>query len=139
MKRILSYTFSTIETTVNVLVVLCVGAAMVVIYPQDTVVMTGQAALLTCVAYGIPRSSIMWSKGTVSLSNSSQISIREQLLNQNGFIYVRSILEICNTNAVHRGEYSCNTENGVGNHSISFRLGVQGRPLCLLVLFRTKS
>ena len=108
---------------------------MVVIYPQDTVVMTGQAALLACVAYGVPQPSVMWSKGTgtVSLSNSSQISIREQLLNQSGFIYVRSILEICNTNAAHSGEYSCTADNGVGNHSISFQLTFQGRPLCLLV------
>jgi len=122
---------------VFVVLYILVGEAMVVIYPQDTVVMTGQAALLACVAYGVPQPSVMWSKGTgtVSLSNSSQISIREQLLNQNGFIYVRSILEVCNTNAVHRGEYSCTTENGVGHHYISFQLGIQGRPLCMSSVF----
>jgi len=118
---------------VSVVLYILVVEAMVVIYPQDTVVMTGQAALLACVAYGVPQPSIMWSKGAVSLSNSSQISIREQLLNQSGFIYVRSILEICNTNAAHSGEYSCTADNGVGNHSISFQLTFQGRPIRLLV------
>ena len=100
---------------------------MVVIYPQNTVVMTGNTAFLVCVAYGQPQSSVTWSMGTASLSNSSQISIREQLLNHNGFIYVRSVLEICNTNAAHTGEYSCTADNGVGNHSISFQLSIQGR------------
>ena len=108
---------------------------MVVIYPRDTVVMTGNTALLACVAFGIPQSSITWSMGTASLSNSSQISIREQLLNQSGFIFVRSVLEICNTNAAHTGEYSCTADNGVGNHSISFQLSLQGRPLIYVCRF----
>ena len=108
---------------------------MVVIYPQDTMVMAGNTALLVCVAYGDPQPSVTWRKGTVSLSNSSQIRIYEQLLNQSGFIFVRSVLEICNTNAAHTGEYSCTTDNGVGNHSISFQLTIPGKQIhvCLPV------
>ena len=118
-----------------VFVVLCVGAAMVVIYPQDTVVMPVKTALLVCVAYGDPQSSVTWSKGTVSLSNSSQTSIWQQLLNQSGFVFVRSVLEICNTNAAHSGEYSCTADNGVGSHSISFQLTIQGKQVVMSASF----
>ena len=106
---------------------------MVVIYPQDTVVMPGKTALLVCVAYGDPQSSVTWSKGTVSLSNSSQISIWQQLQNQSGFIFVQSVLEICNTDAAHSGEYSCTADNGIGSHSISFQLTIQGKQVFLPV------
>ena len=83
--------------------------------------------VLACVGYGSPLvSSVTWSKDGVMLVNSTRITIFENQVSESGFTFVKSMLEICTTQA-DSGQYSCSIENMGGiqmNDSTTFDLSV---------------
>jgi len=84
--------------------------------------------VLTCVGYGSPLvSTVTWSKDGIVLVNSTRITIFEDQVTESGFTFVKSMLEICTTQAADSGQYSCSIENMGGiqmNDSATFDLSV---------------
>jgi len=84
--------------------------------------------VLACVGYGSPQMpSVTWSKDGVMLVNSTRITIFENQVSESGFTFVKSMLEICATQAADSGQYSCSIEilGGIQmNDSATFDLSV---------------
>ena len=88
----------------------------------------GSAISLTCVAYGIPIPSISWNNRSTLLRNGSRVTIYEELLTEIGFTFVHSILQLCGAVEADTGQYSCFTNNTLGNDTASFDLTVSSIP-----------
>ena len=88
----------------------------------------GSAISLTCVAYGIPIPSISWNNRSTLLRNGSRVTIYEGLLTENGVTFVQSILQLCGAVEADTGQYSCFTNNALGNDTASFDLTVSSIP-----------
>jgi len=84
----------------------------------------GSNVVLACVGIGNPSPSVSWSTDSVYLSNSSQISIYEELVTEDGVVFVQSILEICNVDEADGGQYTCTVSNALNNASVDFELSV---------------
>ena len=100
----------------------------IIVHP-DTVVKAdvGDTKVFMCVVYGMPLPHITWNQHGVELSNDSHITITEELEHQNGITYVKSVLEICDTQSTDSGEYSCTAVNEVHNDSFRFELEVTAK------------
>ena len=102
--------------------------AQIVIRPnQTTNVDAGNTIVAVCVAYGDPNPSITWSRGGTVLSNDSRITIYEELVTENGVIFVQSIIEVCSAEVSDAGQYSCFTENAFGNDTAVIELTVNAQ------------
>ena len=84
----------------------------------------GSTVLLTCVGFGDPVPSVTWSTQGVALSNSSQVTIYEELGTEDGVDFVQSILAISNVEEPNGGHYTCTVGNTLGNASAKFELYV---------------
>ena len=97
---------------------------------QTTALDAGNAISFTCVAYGVPNPSISWKKGDTLLSNSSQATIYEELVTEDGVTFVHSFLQLRSVEETDAGQYSCFADNTLGNDTASFELAVaQGMQL----------
>ena len=100
----------------------------------------GNTVALTCVGYGDPTVSVTWNMADVQLSNSSGITIYDELVTGNGIILVQSILVICGVEETDSGQYSCIVNNVLGNTSVNFDLSVTptgGKYVCDVDVVRT--
>ena len=104
-----------------------VESARIVVRPGNlSQLSAGDTLTLSCVGYGNPLPSVFWSRSDTNqvLVNSSQITIFEETLSQSGVTFVKSILQICSVPASMTGEYSCTSQNEVGNETVTFQLTV---------------
>ena len=91
---------------------------------QETSVNAGSSVTLACVAYGDPVPIISWNKGSSELTNSSTVTIYQDVLNISGMTFMKSKLEICNVDGDDAGQYSCFAETSVSNDTAYFELSV---------------
>ena len=99
--------------------------AQIVIRPnQTTSVDAGNTIVAVCVAYGDPNPSITWNRGDTVLSNDSRVTIYEELVTENGVMFVQSIIEVCSAEVSDAGQYSCFAENAFGNDTAVIELTV---------------
>lgn len=104
------------------------SAAEVVILTEDTVAQAGNTLLLTCVGYGVPNPELTWSKDGVALMNGSRTNIYVTVIEQEGVMFVQSLLEICSLDAVDdTGTYSCTASNENGTDTQSLEVYVQSQ------------
>ena len=94
----------------------------IVISPEDTSTVAGSTTVLACVGYGSP--SVTWSKDGAVLVNNSQVTIFEDLVTRGGLTFTKSVLQLCDTQDVNSGPYSCSIESIQMNDSATFELSV---------------
>ena len=116
------------ETCDNTNSLLSDPAQLVLRSNQANEIDAGSAISLTCVAYGIPFPSISWNNRSTLLRNGSRVTIYEELLTEIGFTFVHSILQLCGAVEADTGQYSCFTNNTLGNDTASFDLTVSSIP-----------
>ena len=99
--------------------------AQIVIRPnQTTNVDAGNTIVAVCVAYGDPNPSITWNRGGTVLSNDSRVTIYEEIVTENGVMFVQSIIEVCSAEVSDAGQYNCFAENAFGNDTAVIELTV---------------
>jgi len=76
------------------------------------------------VGFGNPTPSVTWNTQGALLSSSSQITIYEELVNEDGVDFVPSILAICSVEEANGGQYICTVGNTLGNVSVNFEVFV---------------
>ena len=104
----------------------------IVIRPQQLAqVNAGSSMTLACVAYGDPIPTISWNKGSSRLTNSSEVTIYQEVLNISGLIFAKSILEICALDVDDTGQYSCFAESSTSNDTANFELSVTNQGIYL--------
>lgn len=103
--------------------------AEVVLFSEDTLVSARNTILLTCVGLGNPPPSLSWKRdGHATLQNGSQTTIFERVTVKNGFMFTRSVLQICRVTARgDTGTYNCTATNIFGNDSARVELTVHGK------------
>ena len=99
----------------------------------------GSTVLLACVGFGDPSPSVTWSTQGIVLSNSSQITIYEELETVDGVDFVQSILAICSVEKADEGDYICSLGNALGNVSVNFELSVGGRWIIYVAFFMSRT
>ena len=67
-------------------------ARIVIRPPQVTSVNASSSLILACVAYGDPVPTISWNKGSSELTNSSTVTIYQDVLEIRGVAFMTSIL-----------------------------------------------
>ena len=79
------------------------------IAPSDTDVQEGDTALFTCVAYGPTPPEISWYNNSDLIYNGTldRITYYTDTVEQNGVIFVQSILELCGAELYDSGLYAC--------------------------------
>ena len=87
-------------------------------------VVVGEAGSLTCVAYGQPQPNITWLRDGSPIRNDSGANIYDTIFVETNRSFVISILEVCLFRLELEGNYSCYTENKLGNDSFPFRINV---------------
>ena len=92
-----------------------------------TPVNVGSSLTLACVAYGDLIPTISWNKGSSQLTNDSEVTIYQEVLNISGLIFAKSILEICALDEDDAGQYSCFAESSTSNDTANFELSVTNR------------
>ena len=102
---------------------------MVVVYPEDAVVLAGDSLLLTCVGYGLPPPSLSWQKNGETISaDDAKFSLRETRVVVEGAEFVRSSLLLCNTSEEDTGNYSCSANNTIREPATEeFSISVQSK------------
>ena len=103
--------------------------AEVVLLSEDTLVSARSTILLTCVGVGYPLPSLSWEReGLTTLQNGSRTTIFESVVVKNGFMFTRSVLQICRvTVGGDTGSYNCTATNIFGNDSARVELTVHGK------------
>ena len=103
--------------------------AEVVLLSKDTLVSARNTILLTCVGLGNPPPSLSWEReGLTTLQNNSRTTIFERVIVKNGFMFTRSVLQICRVTAEgDTGSYNCTATNIFGNDSTRVELTVHGK------------
>ena len=94
----------------------------IVISPENTSTVAGSTTVLACVGYGSP--SVTWSKDGAVLVNNSQVTIFEDQVTRGGFTFTKSVLQLCDTQDVNSGQYSCSIEGIQVSDSATFELSV---------------
>ena len=94
----------------------------IVISPENTSTVAGSTTVLACVGYGSP--SVTWSKDGAVLVNNSQIIIFDDQVTSRGFTFTKSVLQLCDTQGMDSGQYSCSIESVDGTQSATFELSV---------------
>ena len=107
----------------------------IVISPENTSTVAGSTTILACVGYGSP--SVTWSKDGAVLVNNSQVTIFEDQVTRGGFTFTKSVLQLCDTQDVNSGQYSCSIE-GIQMNSANFKLSVTPN-VGMLWVFITRS
>ena len=108
----------------------------IVISPENTSTVAGSTTVLACVGYGSP--SVTWSKDGAVLVNNSQVTIFEDLVTRGGFTFTKSVLQLCDTQDVNSGQYSCSVGSRVlcthSTHCMNF-ITLTHRYACLYSQF----
>ena len=103
--------------------------ARVVLHPaRDTHIEAGSTVVLTCVAYGVPPPSLIWSRnGSLFSSNNSHVTIYSELMTDSGsgVVFAKSIMKLCRSELTDVGTYSCLTHNDIGDDSFTFELTLE--------------
>ena len=88
--------------------------------------------MFSCIAYGVPLPTFLWTRNRHSLFNDSSTVIYENKTTKEGIVFVKSVLEICNLRVVEdSGVYSCRAESVSSRAESVFELAVQGKFLSL--------
>lgn len=94
-----------------------------IVHPETVTVPAGGGVTLTCVSHGSPIPDITWLKGEEQIDNdTSTVAIFESVIQQASLDFFQSILEICSLQLADAGEYSCYTNNSMGNQSVMFQV-----------------
>jgi len=100
-----------------------------VLHPaRDTHIEAGSTVVLTCVAYGVPPPSLIWSRnGSLLSSNDSHVTIYSELMTDSGsgVVFAKSIMKLCRSELTDVGTYSCLTSNDIGDDSFTFELTLE--------------
>ena len=94
---------------------------------RDTHIEAGSTVVLTCVAYGVPPPSLIWSRnGSLLSSNDSHVTIYSELMTDSGsgVVFMKSIVKLCRSQLTDAGIYSCSAENELGIHNFSFQVTI---------------
>ena len=91
--------------------------SQIVISPENTSTVAGSTIVLACVGYGSP--SVTWSKDGAVLVNNSQVKIFEDQATRRGFTFAKSVLQLCDTQDVNSGQYSCIQMNDSATFELS--------------------
>ena len=109
----------------------------ILVSPPNATAFHGTTILFSCIAYGVPLPTFLWTRNGHSLFNDSSTVIYENRTTKEGIVFVKSVLEICNLRVVEdSGVYSCRAESVSSSASANFELAVQGKFLssfCFLV------
>ena len=93
-------------------------SAKVVIHPEeDPHTDIGTSVVLTCVGYGVPLPALTWKHNEAVVQNGSQFSINEYIVteSQSTATFLLSTLEVCNSELEDAGNFSCTSQNALGN------------------------
>lgn len=100
------------------------------IAPRDTDADINSTVLFTCVAFGEPIPSISWYAEYEMLNNdtnsATSVQIYTKLIDIEGVLFVRSVLELCGITVDNQGSYSCVAENYINTTQVDFYLNVLG-------------
>ena len=95
------------------------------ILTENSTVSSGNTLLLTCVTYGVPLPKVKWLRNGVELTNGSRTNIYMEELEQDGVLFMQSLLEICGLDAENdTGTYSCEATNDNGTETQSLQVYV---------------
>ena len=78
-----------------------------------------------------------WSKDGAVLVNNSQVTIFEDQVTRGGFTFTKSVLQLCDTQDVNSGQYSCSIESveySVLTVTTAWIPMIFGKILCVFVL-----
>lgn len=90
----------------------------------------GEAALLTCIAYGTPYVEITWTFNNETVTNSSQVLITSvEYLLEDGEMIMASTLQICDAGVTNSGEYTCIASAGPLSNNATTQLLLSGKHL----------
>ena len=104
----------------------------ILVSPPNATAFHGTTILFSCIAYGVPLPTFLWTRNRHSLFNDSSTVIYENKTTKEGIVFVKSVLEICNLRVVEdSGVYSCRAESVNSSASANFELAVQGKFLSL--------
>ena len=107
----------------------------ILVSPPNATAFHGTTILFSCIAYGVPLPTFLWTRNRHSLFNDSSTVIYENKTTKEGIVFVKSVLEICNLRVVEdSGVYSCIAESVNSSASANFELAVQGKFLSLCCL-----
>jgi len=124
-----------VTTYISVYYLATTDQTQIVIRPQQvTPVNAGSSLTLACVAYGDLIPTISWNKGSNQLTNDSEVTIYQEVLNISGLIFAKSILEICALDEDDAGQYSCFAESSTSNDTANFELSVTNQGSVTMVL-----
>ena len=93
----------------------------------------GNTVIMACVATGFPTPSISWAMEVTELYNDSRVTIYDEILEEGGVIFTRSILEICSLTVEDGGQYSCTASNPGSDDTVNFVLTINIEPPILVV------
>ena len=131
------YSSDTVTLLISVHSLPSTDETQIVIRPQQLAqVNAGSSMTLACVAYGDPIPTISWNKGSSRLTNSSEVTIYQEVLNISGLIFAKSILEICALDEDDAGQYSCFAESSTSNDTANFELSVTNQGIYLPWYYR---
>ena len=77
--------------------------------------------------YGEPRADITWMYNGQAVMNSSLVSITEEEFTEEGLLFKRSSLQICNAKIRNSGNYTCFVSNGLDSVTASTQLTLAGK------------
>ena len=97
---------------------------MIVLKPPDTNALYGSTVLLTCIAVGDPTPSIVWLRDGSLIENSTDVVVYQDLVEEAGIIFSRSILEVCSLDLSDEATYTCIANSSAGEDTASFSLDV---------------
>ena len=101
-----------------------VSIVELIILSNDTALLEGESVSLTCVGRGDPE--ISWSRNGQVLSNTSDLFIHEEDINDEGRTLTQSFLQLCNLVLADAGTYTCVVSNSIRSVNSSVQLTVTG-------------
>ena len=87
----------------------------------------GTSSVLTCLAYGDPLPTIAWTRDGGDLTNSTRITIFDEVVSEGTATFVKSTLQICSANESDTGHYTCLATGETSTDAASFVLQVFAR------------
>lgn len=99
----------------------------VVAISDSTTLSQGETALLTCITHGLPYANISWMHNGQAVTNSSnKILILEEQFTEEGLLFQRSTLQICDSKIRDSGSYICVANNNLDYVNASTQLALFG-------------
>lgn len=107
----------------------------IILYPpMNSVIPQGSTIEIVCVASGYPLPSIVWSNANIanlSAQTSTNTYVYNEVVDNNGVWYVKSVLQICDFAANDQNTYRCEANNYIQPSSRIFSLQFESKPLAL--------